>query len=148
MGTGASYASPHCAGNLADAMVLSTVPGVAPEAAMALMMATAWHNIEGDSRLSAKDGALGIHGLAAVRQARACWPGVLSGSGGSLNTPVAAGTLSYRGAPSRPPGPRRRLEGGRWPMNGAGFCSAPPWSGPPARLGVLRVCNTRNTTAV
>jgi hypothetical protein len=37
---------------------------------MALLMATAWHNIEGASRLSDQDGAGGIHGWALVNAAR------------------------------------------------------------------------------
>ncbi|MAG57968.1 MAG: hypothetical protein CMJ83_16915 [Planctomycetes bacterium] len=70
VGSGTSYASPHVAGNLANSMVVNSAIRISPEAAMALMMATAWHNIEGSSRLSEKDGAGGLHGLAAFRTAK------------------------------------------------------------------------------
>lgn len=68
--SGTSYASPHTAGNLANAMVVNTAIRTSPEAAMALLMATAWHNLEGATRLSDVDGAGGIHGLGAFRAAR------------------------------------------------------------------------------
>jgi hypothetical protein len=68
--TGTSYASPHCAGNLCNAMVVNPFIQACPEAAMALMMCTAWHNIEGAATISTKDGAGGIDGLAAFRCAK------------------------------------------------------------------------------
>ncbi|MCP3918656.1 MAG: hypothetical protein GY711_24180 [bacterium] len=40
---------------------------ISPEAGMAAMLATAWHNIEGSSRLSDFDGAGGLHQRAAAR---------------------------------------------------------------------------------
>lgn len=63
---GTSFAAPHVTGNLANVADTGTFANM-PEAAMALMMATAWHNIEGSSRLSGEDGAGGLHGLAAFR---------------------------------------------------------------------------------
>jgi len=66
--SGTSFASPFTAANLANAMVVDSSL-LSPEPAMALMMATAWHNIEGSSTNSAADGAGGIHGLAAYRAA-------------------------------------------------------------------------------
>ena len=67
---GTSFSAPHTTGNLANAMVLD-VTNRGSEAAMATMMASAWHNIEGAARLSEQDGAGGIHGLAAARMSRA-----------------------------------------------------------------------------
>ena len=63
---GTSFSSPHCAGNLADAMDIDGTL-FTNEPALAAVMACAWHNIEGSSRLSDQDGAGGINGLALVR---------------------------------------------------------------------------------
>jgi Subtilase family len=68
--SGTSVASPHCAGNLCNAIIANNVVQTAPEAAMALMMGTAWHNIEGAAVSSGVDGAGGIHGAAAFNCAR------------------------------------------------------------------------------
>jgi len=70
---GTSFAAPFTTANLANTMVTG-VGGCNvscwPSAGMAVMMATAWNNIEGSSRLSGQDGAGGIDGLAAVRAAQ------------------------------------------------------------------------------
>lgn len=66
---GTSFSSPHAAGNLANAVSQNAFLAVYPDAAMAAIMASAWHNIEGASRLSGQDGAGGLHGLALVRLA-------------------------------------------------------------------------------
>lgn len=64
--SGTSFSAPHASGNLALALSVDvTLSG--PQAAMAAMMATAWHNIEGATRLSDQDGAGGLHGLALYR---------------------------------------------------------------------------------
>lgn len=67
---GTSFAAPHTTGNLANAMSVNAIPKTYPEAAMALMMATAWHNIEGANAYSAIDGAGAIHGQAAYECAK------------------------------------------------------------------------------
>lgn len=66
---GTSFSSPLVAGNLANALQVDSTMST-PEPAMALLMATAWHNIEGSSRLSDQDGAGCIHGWALVNAAR------------------------------------------------------------------------------
>ena len=63
--TGSSLSGPYVAGNLANAMQVNSKVRTHPEAAMALMMATAWNNIEGSSVFSSVDGAGGLHGRAA-----------------------------------------------------------------------------------
>gem|GEM_PF-1833369 len=68
--SGTSFSSPHVVGNLADAMSVNAEPIVSPEAAMALMMATAWHNVEGEAIVSHEDGAGGLHGWAAYQCAK------------------------------------------------------------------------------
>jgi hypothetical protein len=68
--SGTSFASPHAAGNLADAMAVNSELMLYPEEAMALMMATAWNNIEGAELLSDLDGAGGIDGYAAYQCAK------------------------------------------------------------------------------
>ena len=67
--TGNSISGPHMVGNLANAMQVDNTLRTYPEAAMALMMATAWHNVEGANALSTQDGAGGIVGHAAYRAA-------------------------------------------------------------------------------
>lgn len=64
---GTSFSSPFTAANMANAFVVDATPVVSPEAAMAMIMATAWHNINGATRLSDEDGAGAINGLAAFR---------------------------------------------------------------------------------
>ena len=68
--SGTSFSSPHTAANLANAMTLDSSLRTSPEAAIAAMMATAWHNIEGTRSLSEQDGAGGLNGFAAVTCAR------------------------------------------------------------------------------
>ena len=64
--SGTSFSAPFTSAALAVCMALNSSPRVSPEAAMALIMATAWHNIEGASRLSSRDGAGGLHQRAAA----------------------------------------------------------------------------------
>jgi len=64
--SGTSFSAPFTSAALAVCMALNSNPRVSPEAAMALIMATAWHNIEGASRLSSRDGAGGLHQRAAA----------------------------------------------------------------------------------
>lgn len=66
-GSGTSYAGPVIAGMSAALMQAAPQLVGSPEAVKAIMMAAAWHNIEGNSRLSECDGAGAINGLAAVR---------------------------------------------------------------------------------
>jgi hypothetical protein len=71
VGSGTSYSAPIVAGEVALIMnrsqTYSTSPrlGVWPEAVKAIIMATADHNIEGESRYSGYDGAGGVNALAA-----------------------------------------------------------------------------------
>ncbi|MEZ6015981.1 MAG: S8 family serine peptidase [Planctomycetota bacterium] len=65
--SGTSFSAPFTSAALAVCMGLNSNPRVAPEAAMAMIMATAWHNIEGATRLSARDGAGGLHQRAAAQ---------------------------------------------------------------------------------
>jgi hypothetical protein len=64
--SGTSFSAPFTSAALAVSMALNTNPRVSPEAAMAMIMATAWHNIEGATRLSSRDGAGGLHQRAAA----------------------------------------------------------------------------------
>jgi hypothetical protein len=57
VGSGTSYAAPVVTGILALLMQRVPTLQVAPAAVRAIIMATAAHNIEGDARLSGKDGA-------------------------------------------------------------------------------------------
>ncbi len=63
--SGTSFSSPITAG--VAALVVSKQPSLGswPEAVRAIIMATAWHNIEGVARLSSKDGAGGVDAKAA-----------------------------------------------------------------------------------
>lgn len=70
---GTSFSAPFASANLANTMVTGVGGGSVsawPTAGIALMMATAWNNIEGSSRLSDQDGAGAINGLAAVKAAQ------------------------------------------------------------------------------
>ncbi len=59
-GAGTSYAAPAVAAEAALLMQANSWLKTSPEAVKAIIMASAVHNIEGDSRLSDKDGAGGI----------------------------------------------------------------------------------------
>ncbi|QDU66468.1 S8 family peptidase [Engelhardtia mirabilis] len=67
--SGTSFSSPIVAG--IAALIVDRVPSLGswPEPVRAIVMATAWHNIEGSSRLSSKDGAGGVSAYAAFRVA-------------------------------------------------------------------------------
>lgn len=67
---GTSSASPLTCG--VATLVATREPALRgqPEAVKAILMASAWHNIEGDDVLSEYDGAGGVHALAADRVAR------------------------------------------------------------------------------
>jgi hypothetical protein len=67
--SGTSFSSPIAAG--AAGLVIDRQPALAtwPEAVRAILMATAWHNIEGATKLSSKDGAGGLDAYAAYRVA-------------------------------------------------------------------------------
>lgn len=67
MGSGTSYAAPHVSGGISLLINKTPALGVWPEAVRAIMMASADHNIDGNSRLSDKDGAGGINILEAYR---------------------------------------------------------------------------------
>lgn len=69
--SGTSFSAPFVSGNLAIAMGRDVSAILSPEAAMAMMMATAWHNVEGATRLSSVDGAGGLNGRAAAYCANA-----------------------------------------------------------------------------
>lgn len=60
VGTGTSYASPMVAGEAALLMNKRSSLMTWPEAVKAITMATAWHNLEGQTRLSDYDGAGGV----------------------------------------------------------------------------------------
>jgi len=57
VGNGTSYAAPVVTGVIAQLMQRSPSLRILPTAVRAILMATAAHNIEGDARLSEKDGA-------------------------------------------------------------------------------------------
>ncbi len=63
--SGTSFASPFVTGTVTHLMKADSTARWAPEAAMAGVMASAWHNVEGATRLSALDGAGAVHTLAA-----------------------------------------------------------------------------------
>jgi hypothetical protein len=60
IGSGTSFAAPMVTGTSALMMQRKTSLQIWPEAVKAILMVTAVHNIEGDARLSEKDGAGGI----------------------------------------------------------------------------------------
>jgi hypothetical protein len=79
--SGTSFSSPLTAGECA--LLVAKQPGLGgwPEPVRAIVMATAWHNIEGVATLSSKDGAGGIDALAAFKvAARGKGPGYNYGS--------------------------------------------------------------------
>lgn len=65
IGSGTSYAAPHVTGAVALMMQHDPALKTRPEAVKAILIATAWHNIEGSSVLSELDGAGGIDCAAA-----------------------------------------------------------------------------------
>jgi hypothetical protein len=67
--SGTSFSSPIAAG--AAALVIDRQPALGgwPEPVRAILMASAWHNIEGAAKLSSKDGAGGLDAYAAYRVA-------------------------------------------------------------------------------
>lgn len=69
VGSGTSYSSPMVAALGADLMQAKSTLVNYPEAAKALIMATALHNIEGSARLSDKDGTGGVDFTAALTSA-------------------------------------------------------------------------------
>ncbi len=64
--TGTSYATPMVSALAADLIQADPNLATRPEALRSIIMATALHNIEGDSRFSDKDGAGGIDATAAI----------------------------------------------------------------------------------
>lgn len=67
--SGTSFSAPIVAGCAALMVSDQPVLGMWPEAVRAILMATAWHNIEGASTLSSRDGAGGVDARAAWRVA-------------------------------------------------------------------------------
>ena len=65
--SGTSFSSPFTAGSIAVTISRDGSANASPEAAMAAAMASAWHNIEGATRLSERDGAGGLHQRASAR---------------------------------------------------------------------------------
>jgi len=72
-GWGTSYAAPMVAGSVAQLMDRNSNLQSWPESVKAIIMTTALHNIEGDSRLSEKDGAGGVDMRAAFRVVDEGW---------------------------------------------------------------------------
>jgi hypothetical protein len=66
-GTGTSFAAPHVAGAVALLMSQDPIFKTRPELVKAVLVATAWNNIEGDAVLSELDGAGGMDCAAAYR---------------------------------------------------------------------------------
>ncbi|HET6201442.1 MAG TPA: S8 family serine peptidase [Planctomycetota bacterium] len=66
-GTGTSFAAPHAAGTACLLYERDPLLAAWPEAIKAILMASAWHNVEGAALFSDKDGAGAIHALAADR---------------------------------------------------------------------------------
>lgn len=73
VGSGTSYAAPMVAGEAALLMQRNTNLRVWPEAVKAIIIATALNNIEGDSRLSDRDGAGGVDMRAAFHLVDKGW---------------------------------------------------------------------------
>ncbi|MCS7059926.1 MAG: S8/S53 family peptidase [Anaerolineae bacterium] len=73
VGSGTSYAAPMVAGQAALLMQRNAFLQVRPEAVKAIIMATALNNIEGNSRLSDRDGAGGVDMRAAFHLVDKGW---------------------------------------------------------------------------
>lgn len=73
VGSGTSLAAPMVAGEAALLMDRVSSLTILPEAVKAIIMATALHNIEGNSRLSDRDGAGGVDMRAAFRVVDEGW---------------------------------------------------------------------------
>ena len=79
-GSGTSFAAPHVSGTAANLIARDLTYKDWPELARATLMATAFNNVEGNRRLSEKDGAGGIDAEAADTTARRgrWWAGTLT----------------------------------------------------------------------
>ena len=75
VGSGTSYSAPMVAGSSALLMQRQTALELLPESTKAVLMATALHNIEGNSRLSELDGAGGVDMRAAFSLVDRGWVG-------------------------------------------------------------------------
>lgn len=73
VGSGTSYATPMVSGQAALLIERDTALNAYPEAVKAIIMATALHNIEGDTRLSDEDGAGGVDMYAALNLVENDW---------------------------------------------------------------------------
>lgn len=73
VGSGTSYAAPMVAGEAALLMQRNSSLRIRPEAVKAIIMAAALHNIEGNSRLSDRDGAGGVDMRAAFHLVDKGW---------------------------------------------------------------------------
>ncbi len=118
--SGTSFSAPVVAGIAALMIDKKPALGSWSEAVRAIMMVTAWHNIEGAKALSAKDGAGGVDGRAAWRVAARGVSshkyGVLYNSSFSGNTFV--GLRSYATAGKKV---RCALSWDSTPSGGAGY---------------------------
>ena len=96
VGSGTSYSSPMVASLAANVMEADAGLQDDPEALKSVLMATALHNIEGESRLSGVDGAGGIVGAAAAVSAeRQHWSAQLIGPGTAF--PITQTQFAYAG---------------------------------------------------
>jgi hypothetical protein len=101
LANGTSFSAPIVAG--AAALMQSARPslGSFPEAVRAILMATAWHNIEGATALSSKDGAGGINAKSAwavaYRTGSHAYGTLRSTSFGHVNQYVAQRTFATAG---------------------------------------------------
>jgi hypothetical protein len=100
-GSGTSFSAPIVAGTAALMQATRPVLGSYPEAMRAILMATAWHNIEGAAALSSRDGAGGIDAKAAFsvsyRTGSHAFGTLYNGSFGANNRYVAQRTFATAG---------------------------------------------------